>query len=53
MDKAFKKQAEEWFERGLHDIETAQLLYDERSKPFIRDNSPFSAYCPQTLTRAT
>jgi len=30
MDKAFKKQAEEWFERGLHDIETAQLLYDER-----------------------
>src|SRR4030043_1232576 len=30
MDKAFKMQAEEWFERGLHDIETAQLLYDER-----------------------
>ncbi len=30
MDKAFKKQAEEWFERGRHDIETAQLLYDER-----------------------
>ena len=30
MDEAFKKQAEEWFERGLHDIETAQLLYDER-----------------------
>lgn len=30
MDKAFEKQAEEWFERGRHDIETAQLLYDER-----------------------
>ena len=30
MDEAFKKQAEEWFERGLHDIETAQLLYDEQ-----------------------
>lgn len=30
MDKAFKKQAEEWFERGRHDIETAQLLYDEQ-----------------------
>lgn len=30
MDKAFRKQAEEWFERGRHDIETAQLLYDER-----------------------
>lgn len=30
MDEAFKKQAEEWFERGNHDIETAQLLYDER-----------------------
>ena len=30
MDKAFKKHAEEWFERGRHDIETAQLLYDER-----------------------
>lgn len=30
MDEAFKKQAEEWFERGRHDIETAQLLYDER-----------------------
>ena len=30
MDKVFKKQAEEWFERGRHDIETAQLLYDER-----------------------
>ena len=30
MDKGFEKQAEEWFERGRHDIETAQLLYDER-----------------------
>lgn len=30
MDKAYKKQADEWFERGLHDIGTAQLLYDER-----------------------
>ena len=30
MDEAFKKQAEEWFERGLHDIETAQLLFDEQ-----------------------
>ena len=30
MDKAFRKQAQEWFERGSHDIETAQLLYDER-----------------------
>ena len=30
MDKAFKKQAEEWFEWGNHDIETAQLLYDAR-----------------------
>lgn len=30
MNNAFRKQAEEWFERGCHDIETAQLLYDER-----------------------
>ena len=30
MDDVFKKQAGEWFERGRHDIETAQLLYDER-----------------------
>ena len=30
MDEAFKKQAQEWFERGRHDLETAQLLYDER-----------------------
>jgi HEPN domain-containing protein len=30
MDEVFKKQAVEWFERGRHDMETAQLLYDER-----------------------
>jgi HEPN domain-containing protein len=30
MDEAFKKQANERFERARHDIETAQLLYDER-----------------------
>lgn len=30
MDEAFKKQAVEWFERGRHDIETAQLLYEVR-----------------------
>ena len=30
MDDVFKRQAGEWFERGRHDIETAQLLYDER-----------------------
>lgn len=29
MNEAYKKQAEEWFLRGSHDIETAQLLYDE------------------------
>ena len=29
MAEAFRKQAEEWFERGRHDLETAQLLYDE------------------------
>ena len=28
MDEAFRKQALEWFERGNHDIETAQILYD-------------------------
>lgn len=28
MDEVFKKQAEEWFIRGQHDIETAQLLHD-------------------------
>ena len=30
MDEAFKKQAAEWFERGRHDIETAQLLDEQR-----------------------
>ena len=30
MDEAFKRQAEEWFVRGRHDIETAQLLFDQR-----------------------
>ncbi len=30
MDEAYKKQSNEWFERARHDIETAQLLYDER-----------------------
>ena len=30
MDSPFKKQAEEWFEWGRHDIETAKLLYDQR-----------------------
>ena len=30
MDEPLKKQAREWFERGRHDIDTAQLLYDER-----------------------
>lgn len=29
MDDALKQQAREWFERGDHDIETAQLLYDQ------------------------
>ncbi len=29
MDKALKKQTEEWFERGKHDIEMAQLIFDE------------------------
>jgi HEPN domain-containing protein len=28
MDRAFMKQASEWFDRGRNDIETAQLLYD-------------------------
>ena len=28
MDEVFKKQAEEWFIKGQHDIETAQLLHD-------------------------
>lgn len=30
MAETFKDQAKEWFERGNHDIETAQLLFDER-----------------------
>ncbi len=30
MDEAYEKQAKEWFERGDHDLETAQLLLDER-----------------------
>lgn len=29
MDDALKRQAEEWFIRGDHDIETAQLLYEQ------------------------
>jgi len=30
MDEGLQRQALEWFERGDHEIETAQLLYDER-----------------------
>lgn len=29
-DRGLHQQVMEWFERGDHDIETAQLLYDER-----------------------
>jgi len=29
MDEGLKQQAREWFERGDHDIETAQLLYEQ------------------------
>ena len=29
MDEGLRRQAQEGFERGDHDIETAQLLYDE------------------------
>lgn len=29
MTNVFQKQAQEWFERGKHDFESAQLLYDE------------------------
>lgn len=29
MDDVLKQQAMEWFVRGDHDIETAQLLYDQ------------------------
>ena len=35
MDEALKKQASEWFERGKHDIDTAQLLFDEQGYPDI------------------
>ena len=30
MDEGFRKQAIEWFERGDHDIESAQLLFEEK-----------------------
>jgi len=30
MDNAYQEQAREWFKRGDHDIETAQLLYDDQ-----------------------
>jgi len=30
MDEGLRRQAREWFERGDHDMETAQLLFDER-----------------------
>jgi len=33
MDEGLLRQAQEWFERGDHDIETAQLLYDEHGYP--------------------
>ena len=26
MDEAFRKQSQEWFERGDHDIETARMI---------------------------
>jgi len=29
MDDVFRRQAEEWFERGRRDIETAQLIYGQ------------------------
>ncbi len=29
MDEAFRRQAEEWFERGRHDMETALLIYEQ------------------------
>jgi len=31
MDEGLQRQALEWFERGDHEIETAQLLNDEWS----------------------
>ena len=30
MDEGFRRQAQDWFDRGDHDIQTAQLLYDQR-----------------------
>ncbi|MFH1453185.1 MAG: hypothetical protein ABIH00_04300 [Armatimonadota bacterium] len=30
MDEAYKKQTLEWFVRGDHDIETAELLYNQK-----------------------
>ncbi|MFQ5863314.1 MAG: HEPN domain-containing protein [Candidatus Brocadiales bacterium] len=30
MDEGLKEQAGAWFERGAHDIETAQLLHDRQ-----------------------
>ncbi len=30
MDSGFEKQSAEWFKRGDHDIESAQLLYEEK-----------------------
>ena len=30
MDDVMRQQASEWFQRGDHDIETAQLLWDEQ-----------------------
>jgi HEPN domain-containing protein len=29
MDEGLKRQAQEWFDRGDHDIETAQLLFEK------------------------
>jgi len=30
MDEGFRRQAQDWFDRGDHDIQTAELLYDQR-----------------------
>lgn len=30
MDERFNMQAQEWFQRGDHDLEMAQLLFDQR-----------------------
>jgi HEPN domain-containing protein len=35
MDEMRRKQVEEWFERGKHDIETAKLLYKEQVIPML------------------